>query len=96
MRRISLVVLAVLTLLMVVFAIPATANDHWRGGDNRGDHDGDKWWDHRDNDDNFRGYHDNRGWDHSYWLPQCGWYWDWWWLRWLHWCWSPWFGWYVW
>lgn len=106
MRRTSLVVLAVLTLLMVVFAVPATADDHWRG-DGRGEHDGNKWWDHddddrdkwwdHDNDDRFRGHHDNNWRDHGYynWWPQCGWYWSWKW-GWLFWCWSPWYGWYLW
>jgi hypothetical protein len=102
MRRISLVVLAVL-MLSVVFAVPATADNHWRGDGNKwwNHHDNDdnhnKWWDHRDNDDNY-----NKWWDrgHDYydyykWLPQCDWYWSWKW-GWLFWCWSPAWGWYVW
>src|SRR5215213_11048582 len=101
MRRISLVVLAVLALL-VILAVPATAQ-RWDddGGDrfaswgddhdNWSDHDNDDdWWRHRDDDDNWRDRDDH---DWSWWRPRCEWSW-WGFGWWALWCKGPW-GWYI-
>ena len=95
MRRVSLLVVAVLA-LSVLLVVPATAQswgDHW-GGSKWGDHhdDDDKWRDH-DDDDKW-GDHDG-GRHHNWWSkPHCDWFWSWKW-GWLRWCWSPWSGWYI-